>query len=271
MALQYVRGRLLFARASTISTAQNHHLEVPSSQTERTGISSKNLIEVLSRSFAKYFYLLHYMKKAHKFKRQSKFIFCAKEKTCPSAGFLFFAFTANYLRGFLMFACAAAWMSEAASAYFIPRNYLRGLLIFACASSERDFLRRCSLSRGNTSPFRPLLLSASRKCKTLSPSAFLRCSAKLSLLRSFSLGGCFRGGAPRFPLCITKSPLLRAFRVSYFRNYLRGFLIFACAAAWMSEAASAHFILRNYLRGFLMLACAAASLAIGTRKGEQET
>jgi len=27
----------------------------------------------------------------------------------------------------------------------------------------------------------------------------------------------------------------------------------------------------NYLRGFLILACAAASLAIGTRNGEQET
>ena len=55
------------------------------------------------------------------------------------------------------------------------------------------------------------------------------------------------------------------------RNYLRGFLIFACAAAWMSEAASAYFIPLNYLRGFLIFACAAASLAIGTRKGEQET
>ena len=28
---------------------------------------------------------------------------------------------------------------------------------------------------------------------------------------------------------------------------------------------------KNYLRGFLMLACAAASLAMGTRKGEQDT
>ena len=178
------------------------------------------------------------------------------------------------------------------------RNYLRGFLMFACASSERDFLRRCSLSRGNTSPFRQLLLSASRKCKTLSPSAFLRCSAKLSLLRSFSLGGCFRGGAPCFlPLhnekpasagfsCSISRNYLRGFLMlacaaawmseaasAYFipRNYLRGFLMLACAAAWMSEAASAHFIPRNYLRGFLIFACAAASLAIGTRKGEQET
>ena len=55
------------------------------------------------------------------------------------------------------------------------------------------------------------------------------------------------------------------------RNYLRGFLMFACAAASVGEAASAYFIPRNYLRGFLMFACAAASLAIGTRKGEQET
>ena len=31
------------------------------------------------------------------------------------------------------------------------------------------------------------------------------------------------------------------------------------------------FMFRNYLRGFLIFACAAASLAIGTRKGEQET
>ena len=105
--------------------------------------------------------------------------------------------------------------ASAGFSYLVSRNYLRGFLMFACASSERDFLRRCSLSRGNTSPFRPLLLSASRKCKTLSPSAFLRCSAKLSLLRSFSLGGWFRGGAPWFPLCITKSPLLRAFLISF--------------------------------------------------------
>ncbi len=76
----------------------------------------------------------------------------------------------------------------------------------------------------------------------------------------FRSAGVFAAALRVSSLCITKSPLLRAFRVSCFRNYLRGFLIFACAAAWMSEAASAHFIPRNYLRGFLMLACAAASV-----------
>ena len=118
-----------------------------------------------------------------------------------SAGFSYLV-SRNYLRGFLIFACAAASVGEAASAYFIPRNYLRGFLMFACAAAW--------MSEAASAHFIP-------------------------------------------------------------RNYLRGFLIFACAAAWMSEAASAHFIPRNYLRGFLMFACAAASLAIGTRKGEQET
>ena len=45
---QYIRGFLLFVRASAMSTAQNHHLKVFSSQTARTGISSKKRIEVFS-------------------------------------------------------------------------------------------------------------------------------------------------------------------------------------------------------------------------------
>ena len=123
----------------------------------------------------------------------------------------------------------------------ILRNYLRGFLMFACASSRQDAVRRClHCGAGILLPRLPLLF-ASRKCKTLPCSSFLRSAPKLSQCRSFSLGGFFRGSTDK----------LKA-RVS------AGFFVFSV-------------ILCNYLRGFLMFACAAARRAIGTRKGEQDT
>ena len=122
-----------------------------------------------------------------------------------------------------------------------PRNYLRGFLMFACASSRQDAVRRyLHCGAGILLPRLPLLF-ASRKCKTLPCSSFLRSAPKLSQCRSFSLGGFFRGSTDKLKARVAA-----------------GFFVFSA-------------ILCNYLRGFLMFACAAARRAIGTRKGEQDT
>ena len=127
-------------------------------------------------------------------------------------------------------------------------NYLRGFLMFACASSRQDAVRRClHCGAGILLPRLPLLF-ASRKCKTLPCSSFLRSAPKLSQCRSFSLGGFFRGSTDK----------LKARVSAGFFIVSAGFFIFSV-------------ILCNYLRGFLMFACAAARRAIGTRKGEQDT
>ena len=93
---------MLFVRASAMSAAQNHHLEVCSSQTARTGMSSKKRMDVLvigsSRSGT---IIPHGGAECNR-----------KQKICAQANACAHVFrgrscrrSLNYLRGFLIFAC----------------------------------------------------------------------------------------------------------------------------------------------------------------------
>ena len=71
MVFQYFLGDLLPVKASAISTAQNHHLEVSSSHTARTGILSKKRMDVLiiftslRKSFLECNYHIYYSTFSH--------------------------------------------------------------------------------------------------------------------------------------------------------------------------------------------------------------
>ena len=161
--------------------------------------------------------------------------------------------------------------------------------MFACASSRQDTVRRCPHDcAGILLPRLPLLF-ASRKCKTLPRSSFLRFVPKLSRCHSFSLGVFLRQRrqtqSPRCRglcfFCATLQLLAGILDVRLrCREEREAARIQTHAVSFLSvcKKTSPHYLRAcfcrisiRYLRGFLMFACAAASLAMGTRKGEQET
>lgn len=93
---------MLFVRASAMSAAQNHHLEVCSSQTARTGMSSKKRMDVLVIGSSRSGTIIPYG--GAECNRRQKI--CAQANACAH---VFRGrscrLSLNYLRGFLMFAC----------------------------------------------------------------------------------------------------------------------------------------------------------------------
>ena len=101
---------MLFVNASAMSAAQNHHLKVCSSQTARTGMSSKKRMDVLvigsSRSGT---IIPHGGAKCNRRQKYARKRMLARTffrgRSCRRS--------LNYLRGFLMFACGAITVPSA--------------------------------------------------------------------------------------------------------------------------------------------------------------